>query len=76
MARKYRHIKNYEKEPTEYTEQGHTCEKPEKDLALAEYFFSILKTDCIHRVKLSGYKEVIAQYIHFYNNYLFKPKEN
>ena len=27
------------------------------DNALAENFFSILKTECIHRVKLSGYDE-------------------
>ena len=42
------------------------------DNALAENFFSILKTECIHRVKLSGYKEakfLIAEYINFYNNY-------
>ena len=47
------------------------------DNALAEIFFSILKTECIHRVKLSGYEEarlLIAQYIHFYNNYRIQTK--
>ena len=41
------------------------------DNALAENFFSILKTECIHRVKLSGYDEarlIISEYINFYNN--------
>ena len=44
---------------------------PDRDLPLAENFFSILKTECIHRVKLSGYDEarlIIAGYINFYNN--------
>ena len=47
------------------------------DNALAENFFSILKTECIHRVKLSGYKEakfLIAEYINFYNNYRIQTK--
>ena len=47
------------------------------DNALAENFFSILKTECIHRVKLSGYDEarlIIAQYINFYNNYRIQTK--
>ena len=42
------------------------------DNALAENFFSILKTECIHRIKLSGYDEarlIISEYINFYNNY-------
>ena len=41
------------------------------DNALAENFFSILKTECIHRVKLQTYEEarlLIGEYIHFYNN--------
>lgn len=41
------------------------------DNALAENFFSILKTECIYRVKLQSYEEarrLIAEYIHFYNN--------
>jgi len=41
------------------------------DNALAENFFSILKTECIHRVKLRTYEEarmLIGEYIHFYNN--------
>ena len=47
------------------------------DNALAENFFSILKTECIHRVKLSGYDEarlIISEYINFYNNYLIQTK--
>ena len=42
------------------------------DNALAENFFSIIKTECIHRIKLSGYDEarlIISEYINFYNNY-------
>ena len=41
------------------------------DNALAENFFSILKTECIYRVKLKTYEEarlLIAEYIHFYNH--------
>ena len=41
------------------------------DNALAENFFSILKTECIYRVKLKTYDEariLISQYIDFYNN--------
>ncbi len=41
------------------------------DNALAENFFSILKTECIYRTKLRSYEEarlLIAAYIHFYNN--------
>ena len=47
------------------------------DNALAENFFSILKTECIHRVKLSGYDEaslIISEYISFYNNYRIQTK--
>ncbi|PKM62379.1 MAG: transposase [Firmicutes bacterium HGW-Firmicutes-21] len=41
------------------------------DNALAENFFSILKTECIYRVKLQTYEDarlLIGEYIHFYNN--------
>ena len=41
------------------------------DNALAENFFSILKTECIHRIKLQSFNEarkVIDEYIYFYNN--------
>jgi transposase InsO family protein len=41
------------------------------DNALAENFFSILKTECIHRIKLQSFKEakkIIDEYIYFYNN--------
>ena len=41
------------------------------DNALAENFFSILKTECIYRVKLQTYEEarlLISEYIHFYNH--------
>ena len=41
------------------------------DNALAENFFSMLKTECIYRIKLNTYDEarlIIDEYIHFYNN--------
>ena len=41
------------------------------DNALAENFFSILKTECIYRTKLRTYEEarlLIGEYIHFYNH--------
>ena len=41
------------------------------DNAMAENFFSILKTECIYRIKLRTYEEarlLIDEYIHFYNN--------
>ena len=41
------------------------------DNALAENFFSILKTECIYRSKLQTYEEarlLIDEYIHFYNH--------
>ena len=41
------------------------------DNAMAENFFSILKTECIYRTKLRTYEEarlLIDRYIHFYNN--------
>ncbi len=40
------------------------------DNALAENFFSILKTECIYRQKLKTYEEarlLIDEYIYFYN---------
>lgn len=47
------------------------------DNALAENFFSLLKTECIHRTELSGYDEaslIITGYINFYNNYRIQTK--
>ena len=41
------------------------------DNALAENFFSILKTECIYRAKLNTYEDarlLIGEYIHFYNH--------
>ena len=41
------------------------------DNAMAENFFSILKTECIYRVKLKTFHQariLIDEYIHFYNN--------
>ena len=41
------------------------------DNAMAENFFSILKTECIYRAKIRSYEEArlhIAAYIQFYNN--------
>lgn len=41
------------------------------DNALAENFFSILKTECIYRTKLKTFEEarsLIDEYIYFYNN--------
>ena len=41
------------------------------DNAMAENFFSILKTECIHRVKLKSFDEarlLIDDYIYFYNH--------
>ena len=41
------------------------------DNALAENFFSILKTECIHRVKLQTFSEarrLIDEYVYFYNH--------
>ena len=40
------------------------------DNALAENFFSILKTECVHRAKPHSYEEarrLIEEYIYFYN---------
>ena len=47
------------------------------DNALAENFFSILKTECIYRVKLQSYEEarlLIDEYIHFYNHHRIQLK--
>ena len=47
------------------------------DNALAENFFSILKTECIYRTKLKTYEEarlLIGEYIHFYNNHRIQLK--
>ena len=47
------------------------------DNAMAENFFSILKTECIHRTKIASYEEaslLIAEYINFYNNYRIQTK--
>ena len=41
------------------------------DNALAENYFSILKTECIYRAKIRTYEEarlLIGAYIQFYNN--------
>ena len=41
------------------------------DNAMAENFFSILKTECTYRAKIRTYEEarlLIGEYIHFYNN--------
>lgn len=45
--------------------------------ALAENFFLILKTECIHRVELDSYEEaslLIAEYINFYNYYRIQTR--
>jgi len=47
------------------------------DNAMAENFFSILKTECIHRVKLKTFEEarlLIGEYIYFYNNERIQTK--
>ena len=41
------------------------------DNAMAENFFSIIKTECIHRIKLKSFEEarlLIDDYIYFYNH--------
>ena len=41
------------------------------DNAMAENFFSILKTECIYRQKIKSFrqaKELIDEFIHFYNH--------
>ena len=47
------------------------------DNAMAENFFSILKTECIHRVKLKTFEEaslLIGDYIRFYNHERIQTK--
>ena len=47
------------------------------DNALAENFFSILKTECIHRVKINTFAEarrLIDEYIYFYNHQRIQTK--
>ena len=47
------------------------------DNALAENFFSILKTECIYRTKiatLAEARELIDDYIYFYNNQRIQTK--
>ena len=47
------------------------------DNALAENFFSILKTECIHRTKITTFAEanrLIDEYIYFYNNQRIQTK--
>ena len=47
------------------------------DNAMAENFFSILKTECIHRVKLKTFEEarlLIGEYIRFYNHERIQTK--
>lgn len=47
------------------------------DNAMAENFFSILKSECINRVKLKTYEEarlLIDEYIRFYNNERIQTK--
>ena len=47
------------------------------DNAMAENFFSILKTECIYRVKLKTFEEarlLIGDYIRFYNNERIQTK--
>ncbi|MDO4811393.1 MAG: IS3 family transposase [Eubacteriales bacterium] len=47
------------------------------DNALAENFFSILKTECIYRTKIATFseaKELIDDYIYFYNNQRIQTK--
>lgn len=68
MPRRYSHVSEYEKEIIEMIRKGKT---------LAENFFSILKTECINRVKLATYEEaslLISEYIFYYNNYRIQSK--
>lgn len=47
------------------------------DNAMAENFFSILKTECIYRHKPAAFSEaneMIDRYIHFYNHERIQPK--
>ena len=61
----------------QYTSQAYFNLTQSYDNALAENFFLILKTECIHRVKLFGCDEahlIIAENINFYNNYRIQTK--
>ena len=61
----YSLTKSYHITPS-MSSRGNPC-----DNAMAENFFSILKTECIYRTKLKTYEEarlLIDEYIHFYNN--------
>ena len=67
----YRLTKSYGISPS-MSRRGNTY-----DNDLAENFFSILKTECIYRVKLASYEEaslLITEYINFYNNYRIQTK--
>ena len=47
------------------------------DNAMAENFFSILKTECIYRQKLKTFQQandLIDEYIHFYNHERLQTK--
>jgi len=47
------------------------------DNALAENFFSILKTECIYRTKITSFAEanrLIDEYIYFYNHQRIQTK--
>ena len=47
------------------------------DNALAENFFSILKTECIHRTRIATFaeaRELIDEYIYFYNHQRIQTK--
>ena len=47
------------------------------DNAMAENFFSILKSECINRIKLQTFEDaqkIIDEYIYFYNNERFQLK--
>ncbi|MBQ7121917.1 MAG: IS3 family transposase [Clostridia bacterium] len=49
------------------------------DNAMAENFFSILKTECIYRTKLKTYEDaliLISEYIHFCNNERIQLNQN
>ena len=67
---------NWKKAPPKLTQAYHITPSMSSrgnpyDNAMAENFFSILKTECIHRVKLKTYQEarlLIAEYIRFYNH--------
>jgi len=54
-----------------YLNTGRDAWREQYDNAMAENFFSILKTECIYRTKLRTYEDarrLIDDYIQFYNN--------